>query len=70
MPESLEQKRKRLRKIIAKLKRTHPDARLVLKFSTPLQLLVALILSARTLDEAVMAAGSAWPESRIALTVR
>jgi endonuclease-3 len=55
MPESSEQKRKRVRKIIARLKRTHPDARLVLKFSTPLQLLVALILSARTRDELVNA---------------
>ena len=55
MRESLEQKRKRVRKIIAKLKRTHPDARLMLKFSTPLELLVALILSARTRDEVVNA---------------
>jgi endonuclease-3 len=55
MWESLEQKRERVRKIIARLKRTHPDARLMLKFSTPLELLVALILSARTRDEVVNA---------------
>jgi endonuclease-3 len=54
--ESLEQRRKRVRKIIARLKKTHPDARLVLKFSNPLELLVALILSARTRDEVVNAA--------------
>jgi endonuclease III len=53
--ESLEQRRKRVRKIIARLKKTHPDARLMLKFSNPLELLVALILSARTRDEAVNA---------------
>ncbi|HZR04435.1 MAG TPA: endonuclease III, partial [Candidatus Udaeobacter sp.] len=37
------------------LKKTHPDARIALKFSTPLELLVALILSARTRDEVVNA---------------
>jgi endonuclease-3 len=55
MPESLEQKRKRIRKIIARLKKAHADARLVLKFSNPLELLVALILPARTRDELVNA---------------
>jgi endonuclease-3 len=55
MAESLGQKRKRVRKIIARLKKTYPDARIVLKFSNPLELLVALILSARTRDELVNA---------------
>jgi endonuclease-3 len=53
--ESLEQRRRRVRNIIARLKKTHPDARLVLKFSNPLELLIALILSARTRDEVVNA---------------
>jgi endonuclease-3 len=53
--ESLEQRRRRVRKIIARLKKTHPDAKLVLKFSNPLELLVALMLSARTRDELVNA---------------
>jgi endonuclease III len=53
--ESLEQRRKRVRKIIARLKKTHPDARIMLKFSNALELLIALILSARTRDEVVNA---------------
>jgi endonuclease-3 len=53
--ESLEQRRRRVHKIITRLKKTHPDARIALKFSTPLELLVGLILSARTRDEVVNA---------------
>jgi endonuclease-3 len=53
--ESLEQRRRRVPKIITRLKKTHPDARIALKFSTPLELLVGLILSARTRDEVVNA---------------
>jgi endonuclease III len=53
--ESLEERRARVRNIIARLKKTHPDARIALKFSNPLELLVALILSARTHDEVVNA---------------
>ena len=53
--ESLEQRRRRVRKIIARLKKKYPDARLALKFSNPLELLIALILSARTRDELVNA---------------
>jgi endonuclease III len=51
--ESLEARRKRIRKIIAVLKRTHPEARLALDFSSPLELLVALILAAQARDDLV-----------------
>jgi endonuclease-3 len=53
--ESLEERRARVRNIIIRLKKRHPDARIALKFSNPLELLVALILSARTHDEVVNA---------------
>jgi endonuclease-3 len=43
----------RVRKIIAALKRTHPDAKLALDFTTPLELLVALILAAQARDDLV-----------------
>jgi endonuclease-3 len=51
--ESHGAKQVRVRKIIALLKRTHPDAKLALDFSDPLQLLIALILAAQTRDELV-----------------
>ncbi len=51
--ESLDSKRARTRKIIAALKKTHPDARLALDFSNPLELLVALILAAQARDDLV-----------------
>lgn len=51
--ESLDSKRGRARKIIATLKKTHPDAKLALDFSTPLELLVALILAAQARDDLV-----------------
>jgi endonuclease III len=51
--ESLDAKRKRVKKIIAILKRTHPDAKLALDFSNPLELLVALILAAQARDTLV-----------------
>src|SRR6266478_289431 len=51
--ESHEAKRVRVRKIIAVLKRTHPDAKLALDFSSPLELLVALILAAQARDDLV-----------------
>src|SRR6267378_6914009 len=53
--ESLQQKRKRIRKIIKALKRAYPKVRLALNFSSPLELLIALILAARTHDELVNA---------------
>ena len=40
----------RVRQIISTLKRTHPDAKLALDFSSPLELLVALILAAQCRD--------------------
>lgn len=51
--ESLDSKRGRARKIIATLKKTHPDARLALDFANPLELLVALILAAQARDDLV-----------------
>jgi len=40
-------------KIIARLEKMHPDAKLDLDFSTPLELLVALILAAQARDDLV-----------------
>jgi endonuclease III len=51
--ESHAAKLARVRKIIAVLKRTHPDAKLALDFSNPLELLVALILAAQARDDLV-----------------
>jgi len=39
--------------VIAKLKKEHPDAKLALDFSSPLELLVALILAAQARDDLV-----------------
>jgi endonuclease III len=51
--ESHGAKRVRVGKIITLLKRTHPDAKLALDFSDPLELLVALILAAQARDDLV-----------------
>ena len=51
--ESLPKKRARLKSIIAVLDKAYPDAKLALEFSTPLELLVALILAAQSRDERV-----------------
>jgi endonuclease-3 len=48
--ESLAARQARAGKIVAKLKRAHPDAKLTLNFSKPLELLVALILAAQCRD--------------------
>jgi len=53
--ESLEAKQARCRRIITALRRTHPDAKLALEFSSPLELLVALILAAQARDDLVNA---------------
>jgi len=45
--------RERLQKILEILKKTYPEARIALKFSNPLELLVATILSAQCTDERV-----------------
>jgi endonuclease III len=51
--ESPEQRRERAGKIIALLRAAYPDAHCSLDFSTPLQLLVATMLSAQCTDERV-----------------
>jgi len=51
--ESHAAKQARVRKIIAVLKRTHPDAKLALDFTNPLELLIALILAAQARDDLV-----------------
>jgi endonuclease-3 len=51
--ESREAKRARARKILALLERAYPDARIALHFTTPLELIVATILSAQCTDERV-----------------
>ncbi|HET7343062.1 MAG TPA: endonuclease III [Methylomirabilota bacterium] len=53
MRETLEARRARARKILKTLERAYPDARIALDFETPLQLLVATILSAQCTDERV-----------------
>jgi endonuclease III len=44
---------RRVTSIISRLKRAHPDARLALHFSSPFELLIALILAAQCTDEKV-----------------
>jgi endonuclease-3 len=51
--ETGEQRRVRVAAIIKGLKRKYPDAKLALNFSTPLELLIALILAAQCTDERV-----------------
>lgn len=50
---SIHQNEARILKIIDELLRVHPDAKIDLDFSTPLELLVALILAAQSRDEMV-----------------
>src|SRR5262249_17322251 len=51
--ENLAGRQTRAKAIIKILKKTYPDARLALDFSTPLELLIALILAAQCTDERV-----------------
>jgi len=51
--ESITEKAARIRRIVLRLKRVHPDARLALDFRSPFELLVALILAAQCTDEKV-----------------
>jgi len=51
--ESLQDKQARTKKIIAGLRKAYPDAHCELNFSTPLELLVATILSAQCTDKRV-----------------
>jgi endonuclease-3 len=55
MAESLAGKKARGGKILSRLAKAYPDARTALTFSTPLELLVATILSAQCTDERVNA---------------
>ena len=48
-----DEEKKRAGKIIKRLKQAYPDARCSLNFSTPLELLIATILSAQCTDERV-----------------
>jgi endonuclease III len=51
--ESLQQKAERTRKVVDALHRTYPDAHCELNFATPLELLIATILSAQCTDKQV-----------------
>jgi len=51
--ETIADRKKRVRKIITKLKKEHPDTRCLLDYSNPLELLVATILAAQCTDERV-----------------
>jgi len=53
MRETAVARRGRARKILTSLQHAYPDARIALDFSTPLELLVATILSAQCTDERV-----------------
>lgn len=53
MRESAAAKRTRAQKIIRDLDKAYPDAKIALDFSTPLELLIATILSAQCTDERV-----------------
>src|SRR5215813_14189446 len=53
MRESLESRRVRARALIRHLERAYPDAACALRFTTPLELLVATILAAQCTDERV-----------------
>lgn len=53
--ETWSQKQARMRTIVAGLDRAYPDTTLALNFSSPLELLIALILAAQCTDERVNA---------------
>lgn len=53
MKETADEKVQRVKRIIAQLRKTHPDARLDLNYSNPLELLIALILAAQARDDRV-----------------
>lgn len=53
MRESRDAKRARARQIVRALKKAYPDAKCALNFASPLELLVATILSAQCTDERV-----------------
>src|SRR4029078_7591366 len=51
--EKLAARQTRAKAILKTLKKTYPDVRLALDFTTPLELLIALILAAQCTDERV-----------------
>ncbi len=51
--ETLDQLKERVRKITLRLYKSHPDHKVALRFTNPLELLVATILSAQCTDERV-----------------
>lgn len=53
MAETLEEKRRRVLKIIGLLEKEFPDPRTELNYTTPLELLVAVMLSAQATDKGV-----------------
>lgn len=53
--ESITDRKKRVRRVISRLKKAYPDARCMLDFGSPLELLVASILAAQCPDERVNA---------------
>jgi len=53
MRETTDAKKRRARSILTRLAKAYPDARIALDFHTPLELLVATILSAQCTDERV-----------------
>ncbi|MBM4439169.1 MAG: endonuclease III [Candidatus Rokubacteria bacterium] len=53
MRETPDAKRQRAKKIIAALEKAYPDAKCALRFTTPLELLVATIMAAQCTDERV-----------------
>jgi endonuclease-3 len=54
-PEKLEERRARAQKILAYLKRTYPEPKTELTYTTPFQLLASVILSAQCTDKKVNA---------------
>ena len=53
MRETLDAKKRRARAVLTRLAKAYPDAGIALSFGTPLELLVATILSAQCTDERV-----------------
>ncbi|HUW34322.1 MAG TPA: endonuclease III [Planctomycetota bacterium] len=53
MTESTDDKKKRVKEIIKRLEKEYPDARVLLDYSSPLELLVATILAAQCTDARV-----------------
>ena len=51
--ESPEAKRERARKVLMRLRKTYPNAKIALRFGNPMQLLAAVIMSAQCTDKKV-----------------